>query len=192
MAILVSAISGFIAGLFASIFATGVRKMLAPFILPKKLYLGKISPSNTDSNFPSWYIPISVKAKTWWNLIVSSMEGIKAYATFINQDTNDKTERLATWLEPDIDDPSITLHIGGEYDLRIATMFGGVLRMIGGTDQKDSLSGNYDIMVTLRTGKKILGQWLFQKAIVEGSMQEVSPIKVNFQQVISHKEGPQK
>jgi hypothetical protein len=189
MAILVSAVSGFIAGLLASIFSTGVRKMLAPLILPKKLHLGKISPSNANSNFPNWYIPVSVKAKTSWNLLVSSMEGIRAYATFINRDNNEKAERLATWLEPDIDAPSITLHIGGEYDLRIATIFGGVLRMVGGTDQKDSLSGNYDIMVTLRSGKKILGQWLSQKAIVEGSMQEISPINVNSPQVISHKEG---
>jgi len=188
MSILVSAISGFIAGLLS----TGVRKMLAPLILPKKLHLGKISPSDIDSNFPCWYVPLSVRANTCWNLIVSSIEGVRAYATFINRDSHEKVERLATWLEPDMDAPSINLHIGGEYDLRIATMFGGVLRMIGGTDQKDSLNGDYDIIITLRSGKKILGQWLFQKAIVEGSMQEVSPIKVNFQQVISHKEGSQK
>jgi hypothetical protein len=173
MAILVSAISGFIAGLLS----TGVRKMLAPLILPKKLYLGKISPSSIDSNFPCWYIPLSVRANACWNLIVSSIEGVRAYAMFINRDNNEKTERLATWLEPAIDAPSINLHIGGEYDLRIATISGGVLRMIEGTEQKDSLNGNYDIMITLRNGKKILGQWLFQEAIVGGSMQEISSRK---------------
>lgn len=173
MAILVSAISGFIAGLLS----TGVRKMLAPLILPKKLYLGKISPSDIDSNFPCWYIPVSVRANACWNLIVSSIERVRAYATFINRDSHEKVERLATWLEPDIDAPSINLHIGGEYDLRIATIFGGVLRMIEGTEQKDILNGNYDIMITLRSGKKMLGQWLFEKAIVEGSMREISSRK---------------
>lgn len=151
--------------------------MLAPLILPKKLYLGKISPSDIDSNFPCWYIPVSVRANACWNLIVSSIERVRAYATFINRDSHEKVERLATWLEPDIDAPSINLHIGGEYDLRIATIFGGVLRMIEGTEQKDILNGNYDIMITLRSGKKMLGQWLFEKAIVEGSMREISSRK---------------
>jgi len=78
--------------------------MLAPTIIKQKLSVGNISKSESAT---FWYIPIQIKANIVWNLLVSSIEDVKA--------------------------------------------------------------------IILRSGDTILGRWLFPKAIVAGTMQEVSP-----------------
>lgn len=189
MTILVSAISGFIAGLLASIFATGVRKMLAKIIISRKLYVGKIIKTKELSG-TSWYIPVCVKANNMWNLVVSSINDVKAIITFVEHKDNQELylPKQGAWIN-EIDGSLDNLGIGTQRDIRFAEEgWDGILMPVNWI-AGEILRGNQDILLELKTGNTSLGCWLFQKAIVEGSTQEVSPIKVNFQQLISHKEG---
>lgn len=172
------AITGFVAGLFASIFATGVRKMLAPAIIRRKISVGAIKKPEKESD-RYWRIPISVKANKVWILLVSSVDNVKAIINFIEHKGNKKICRQyqATWINPDIDDPLVSLHIGSEYEIRLAGGSDGILHPIGEISD-DTLTGNQDVLLELRSDNIILGRWIFQKAIVAGSVQEISPIKI--------------
>lgn len=175
-ALLVSAGAGFVGGLLASIFANGVRRMLAPVILRQKLSIGSISKSEEDKLFPFWYIPVYIKANAMWNLLVSNIEDVRATVLFIDRRSNKEVRRpfRATWVEPDIDSSSISLRIGGQYRVRVATVSSGALKPIGNIEE-DSLIGNQDIITELRTGDSSLGRWYFPNAITQGSMQAVTP-----------------
>ena len=175
---LVSASWGFIGGLVASILVTGGRKMLAPIIIKRKLSVGCLckSEQKTDS---FWYIPISVNANIIYNLLVSSVDDTKATITFIQQKENEEIRRQyqATWVNPDIDDPLISLRIGTKRQIRLVEDSNDSLKPINEI-RDDSLSGNQDIVLKLDSGSNILGQWLFKRAIVEGVMQEVFSTKL--------------
>ena len=178
--LLISLGAGFIGGLLASIFASGVRRMLASVILKKKLSIGTLSKSEEDKWFPFWYIPVYVKAHAILHLLVSNIEDVRATVVFIDRMSN-KDVRLpfhATWVEPDIDDSSISLRIGGRYRVRVATVSGGALKPIGSIGE-DSLLGNQDIFLELKSGNTSLGRWYFPNAITKDYMREVSPTKVS-------------
>jgi hypothetical protein len=179
-ALLVSLGAGFVVGLLGSIFANGVRRMLAPVILRRKLSAGSVLKSEEDKLFPFWYIPVHVKAHTMWNLLVSSIEDVRATVVFIARGSNGEVRRPfhATWVEPDIDDSSISLRIGGQYRIRVATVSSGVLKPIGSIEE-DSLLGDQDITIKLRSGATFLGHWKFPNAITQGSMQQVSPTNIS-------------
>ena len=149
--------------------------MLAPIVIKRKLFIGNIRKS--EQKFGTfWYIPIHVKANRMWNLLVSSIEDVKAIVTFIN-DKGIHCQYQATWVNPDIDDPLIKLCIESERDVRLATISGGELKPINEI-MDDALTGNQDIQLELKSGDSTLGQWLFQKAIVEGSIMEVGATKI--------------
>jgi len=172
--------AGFIGGLLASIFASGVRRMLASGILKKKLSIGTLSKSEEDKWFPFWYIPVYVKAHAILHLLVSNIEDVRATIVFIDRQSNEEVKRSfhATWVEPDIDSSSISLRIGGQYMVRVATVSSGVLKPVGSIGE-DTLLGNQDIILKLRSGDTFLGRWYFPDAITQDSMREVSPTKVS-------------
>jgi len=127
-----------------------------------------------------WYIPVYVKANVMWNLLTLGVRRTCATVNFIQRKENEDINRQfqATWVNPDIDDPSVTLRIGSKREIRIATETGfGILmpidEMLG-----DGLSGNQDILLSLDDGNRIFGQWLFERAMVEGVMREVSPVNL--------------
>lgn len=165
--------------------------MLAKIIISRKLCVGKITKTKELSG-TSWYIPICVKANNIWNLVVSSINDVKAIIIFIEHKGNQelRLSKQGAWIN-EIDGSLDNLGIGTQRDIRFAEDIGGTLMPVNRI-AGEILKGNQAVLLELKTGDISLGRWLFQKAIVEGSMQEVSPIKVNFQQVISHKEGPQK
>lgn len=161
----------------ASIFVAGGRRMLAPIIIKRKLSVGCLckSEQKTDS---FWYIPVRVDANIIWNLLVSNLGEVKATIDFIEQNTKVSRHYQATWIDPNIDDALITLRIGSKREVRVATETGtDVLKPIDET-QNDSLFGNQDIILTLTSSSNILGRWLFKRAMVEGVMQKISPVKL--------------
>lgn len=81
---------------------------------------------------------------------------------------------LGTWWKPDIDASSVTLRIGHKYKVRIASKFDNNIKAISGTDQDYTLSGDYDVVVLLRSGKNVLGCWIYAKAVIQGGIQEIS------------------
>jgi len=177
LSILVSAISGFIAGLLASIFATGVRRMIAPFIIRRKLYIGNITRGEELSG-TYWYIPIHVRGNSLWNLLVSSVNDVKAIIQFIEHKDNGKTylQKQGSWIN-EIDGSLESLGIDTQRDIRITDDSSvGTLRPVNAM-RDEILEGNQDISLELRSGTISLGRWLFVKAIIAGSMQEVSPTK---------------
>jgi len=69
--ILISAVLGFILGLWASSFGAGGRRMLAPIVFRQKLYVGAIASDKLDlSNEAYWYIPVEVKANNFLDSLV--------------------------------------------------------------------------------------------------------------------------
>ncbi len=187
--LLVSGILGIFGGILAIVFERQVRRMLAAKVIKRKLIIGHISKSIQEEGATVfWCIPIRVKAGIWWNLLVSGLEDVKALITFVQR----KKQFQTVWINPNVDDSSLViLRIGTEREIGLAEESGGIMKRYGEMMSNDVLVGDDDILLELRTGDTILGQWLFKKAIIAGSMQEVSPLKVDCELPTSHKEGSQ-
>ncbi len=152
--------------------------MLAPIIIKRKLSVGCLCKSEQKTE-SFWYIPLRVDANIILNLLVSSVEDTKATITFIQQKENEVTPRQyqATWVNPDIDAPLISLRIGTKREVRLAEDEHGRLKPISEI-QDDGISGNQDIVLKLDSDSTILGQWIFKRAIIEGVMQKVYTVKL--------------
>ena len=181
--ILISTASGFVGGLLASIFATGVRKMLAKSLLPHKIQLGEISKSleSEDRYFPFYYVPVFVQTSKLNVLFMSDINDVRADITFVNQKDNIESRRhySATWYEQDNDSPSITFTIGEkhEYRIRIATISSGFLKAVGSINEKDILLSDNDLLVEIKSGNNVLGEWLYEKAVIESTVQSIEPTR---------------
>jgi hypothetical protein len=177
--VLVSAITGFIAGLLASIFASGIRKMLATFIVRRKLCIGHIT-KGIESTGTYWYIPIIVKANSLWNLLISSVNDVKAIISFTERKENRETVNLkkqGLWIN-EIDGSLDNLGIGTQRDIRITEdSADGILRPVNEMTG-EILKGNQDISLQLKSGNASLGYWLFENAIISGFIQERIPVKM--------------
>ena len=173
----VPAITGFIAGLLASIFATGVRKMLAPVVFRHKLHIGDITKCEQSQFFTYWYVPIEVKASGIWKLAVSNIEDVRATISYIESGGEGRTS-IANWIEPRFSIPSINLQIGGIYTgVWVATMRGDKQLVPLDGQTNESFLSDQDISLELNSGHTFLGRWVFLKAVVEGCIKEVSPTK---------------
>lgn len=178
LAIIISTVAGLIGGLFASVFAEGVRKMLAPLIIPNKICLSGISKSTPreERQFPYWYVQISVHANSFWNLLASYIDDVKASIHFFNCDTGTTMSYEGEWI--DLGDALLArIGIGTELKLRIATLSNDTLKAIGSVDREDTLGNTYDIQINLKNGKKSIGRWRYKQAIVNGQIQNVGPDK---------------
>jgi len=166
----------FFCGVLAIIFVGGVRRMLAPIIIKRKLIIGHILKSIEAHNI-FWYIPIHVKASSLYNFVISSLDDVTAAITL----TERKQTYPCLWINPNMfDDSAISLRIGTKRDIGIAEQDIGSNIIKAYNDYQAALpSGDEDIQLELRYGDAILGKWLFRKAIVGGIMQEVAPIKVS-------------
>ena len=177
-----------------------VGKMLTRPIIARHIIIGPIQRSLQHSE-EYWIIPVHVKANTLWNLLVADMRDVTAFITFIQQkEGKENSIRCqAVWVNPNVDDQSfISLHIGSKRHIGLAQKSDFVpntLLIYGheiGPSPNDNikLSGDYDILLELRSDDKMLSCWKFQKAIVGSIVQEVNPLKVNSPPT-SHKEGSQ-
>lgn len=171
----VAFVSGLIGGFIASIFASGVRKMLAKLILPKKIRMGKIllSPEIIERRFPFYYVLVTVKANCLYNLLVSSIEDVKGRISFVDKDNTVRTY-ITTWWSPEIPMSSVSLRNGSKYQLIIASLYGNVVKAIGSIDVEDVLSESYDVYITLDSGIHTLVCWYYPLAIKNGVVQNES------------------
>lgn len=156
--ILGPAILAFILGWVTGIFSPGVRRMIAPKYFRKSLCIGNISLS--DPVFGSyWYISVESRTIPLWNLLVSSIRNVSATISYIDSKRGDRVVHSTYWLP-------LIYYIGLETDDK------------GNRVKIDEQGGNKDIELELESGHTSLGKWLFKGAIIEGAMQEVSPIKL--------------
>lgn len=158
--------------------------MLARFIIKRKLLVGNIKKGKElAGNF--WYIPIHVKANNMWNLLVSDVKDVKAIIKYVN---NGEThlQKQGSWIN-EIDGSLESLGIDTQRDIRITDdSTGEIIRPVNSM-QGETLEGNFDIWLKFKTGSFTLGYWLFKEAIIEGIMQEISPVKINYEPPASHK-----
>jgi hypothetical protein len=176
--------SGIIGGVLAILFDRGVRRMLAPTIIKRKLVVGQMSistqvsyePPDSFGSYVYWCVPIKIKASGMWNLLVSSIEDVRAFVTFVR--CNKRFQTL--WINPYTDDSSlVSLRIGTEREIGVAKVSQGVVRPYCSDEltPADILRGDEDILIELKAGDSTLGCWLFRESIVAGSMQKVAPVK---------------
>jgi len=146
--------------------------MLARCVFSHKIHLGKIECAGIDRPCPYYLIKVSVDANILWNFLVSDIN-IDANLNFVNRDTKQERNYKGTWFERQEGDLLVKMQIGGEYILQIATLDYKTVRADSTQDSRDILRGDYDIVVSLWSGKKMLRQWQYTKAILKGAMQEI-------------------
>jgi hypothetical protein len=160
---------------------------IANFIVKKKILVGRISKLVQHSE-EYWGIPIHVKANALWNLLVADMRDVTAFITFIQQKEGKENpiRYQAVWVNPNVDDDSfVNLHIGSKRYIGLASksdfvpntllVYGQGSGLVSNDNIK--LSGDYDVLLELRSDDRILGCWKFQKAIIGGLIQQVNPLK---------------
>lgn len=171
---MVAFFSGLIGGILAIIVVKGVRSMLAPTIIRRKLIIGGISKS-IEFGIICWYIPIHVKANSLYVLAISKLDDVRASVTLLRHEQ----QFDCLWINPGVaDDSRISLRIGTEHNIGIAEQYANnnIIRPYGNSRATLS-SEDEDIQLELRYRDKMLGRWLFQNAIIGGIMQEVVPIR---------------
>ncbi len=170
-----SAIFGFIGGLLASIVVPGGRKVLTPMVFRRKLCVGNISSFVRNGVLQCWHIPVEVKASKW-EFFVTDIK-VMAIIDYIEKDGYSQSY-FAPWIEQGIGPVVKTLQIGGIVEsIIVATVVGKQLLPLGGSTGK-LFKDDQDITLELSCGQTTLGKWCYEKAIVGGGMQEVSPIKI--------------
>jgi hypothetical protein len=172
----IDAIIALVAGFIGGLGSEGVRKMLALYVLPQKIHLGKIlkSEPSEERNLPYWYVSVSVCANPFWNLIASHIDDVKANIDFISRNTSITSTYRATWA--DLDDALLAhIGVGSEMRLRIATLFDGNITAVGTINQQDILKGDYDVSIELKSGKRSLRRWRYSKAVMNGQVQSIEP-----------------
>jgi hypothetical protein len=147
---------GFISGVLASIFTTGMRKMLAPIIFRRKVSAGKLYKCGL-SGHEYWCIYISVDVSSWWKLLKASLEDVEAVISYTEADGS-KVSCKTTWIKSGTDVQSVILYIGGiYYGVRVAVEpGGGQLLPLNGNTGKLFLD-NQDIILELICGRDSLG-----------------------------------
>ena len=186
-----------IPGILAILVARLVGKMLTRPIMARHIIIGSIQRSIQHS-MESWCIPVHVKVNILWWLLIGELKDVAAFITFIQQKDGEKNQikRQTVWINPNVEDDSfISLHIGSKRHIGLAQKsdFEPNTLLIYGDELGPSpnvnirLSGDYDVLLELRSDDKMLGCWKFQKAIVGGIVQEVNPLKISSPST-SHKE----
>jgi hypothetical protein len=173
---------GFVLGYIANLLATGGRRMLARFILQHKIHVGAIILLVQGSD-AYWVAPVDTQANPFWKLLVDEMEAVTATITFNSNEGRQTCE--SGWVSMNTPDlPSVGLHVGSKNQrVGLTEKHYNTRLFINGRPKGDDglpiiLDKDYDIEIQLRSDDKLLGQWKFNKAIVQGEMQLVTPTKV--------------
>jgi hypothetical protein len=123
--------------------------MLALPIIKRHLYIGNIKKLKEITGI-SWCIPLYVKANKFWNLLVSSVNDVKAIIIFVKYEDDGKgyLEKSGSWIN-EIDGSLSNLEIGTERDIRVASENGVLIpvnHLMG-----ETLQGNQDIVLELKS-----------------------------------------